>query len=226
MADLEMIKRKVGKEASQFVESGMTIGLGFGSTAYWLIQALGERVKNGEIFYGVPTSNQTAEWAKEVGIHLTDFAHVTTLDVAIDGADEVDENFQLIKGGGGALLREKIVASAAKEFIVIVDYTKIVQKLGAFPLPIEIIPFGYERTQKQIADLGLHPALRKEEEVYLTDNGNYILDCDGGVIENPSELSHTLHNIPGVVESGLFIDMAAKVIVGKEDSIEILDVKK
>lgn len=225
MGTIEQRKQDVGKAAAELVENQMKLGLGSGSTAYWFIQALAERVKAGEHFFGIPTSNQTAKWAKEAGIELINFEQFHELDLAIDGADEVDANFQLIKGGGGALLREKLVASAAKAFIVIVDGSKVVDALGRFPLPVEVVPFGWNLTQERIKQLGGHPTLRMDgDAIYQTDNGNYILDCSFGDIHKPATLNESLREIVGIVETGLFIDMVTKVFIGDESGVQVLDV--
>src|SRR5699024_3928861 len=166
------LKKRVGEEAAAYVKEGMKVGLGSGSTMYYTVKRLGERVKEGLQIVGIPTSNTTAEWAEEFGIPLTDFSEVTRLDLAIDGADEVDADFHLIKGGGGALLREKIVADAAEKLLIIVDHSKKVSQLGQFPLPVEIVPFGWEGTVEKIAPLGCCPMLRKRDgELFVTDNG-------------------------------------------------------
>ncbi|MFB4475814.1 ribose 5-phosphate isomerase A, partial [Oceanobacillus caeni] len=163
-------------------------------------------------------------WAKEFGVPLTDFSKVQELDIAIDGADEVDSNLQLIKGGGGALFREKVVAAAAKEFYVIVDGSKIVNHLGAFKLPIEVVPFGWEVTASKIAKFGCEPVLReKDGEVFISDNGNYILDCNFQKITEPEKLHNELIGIVGVVETGLFVNMADKVLVGKDGKVEVVE---
>lgn len=217
-------KQLVGEKAASYIEDGMKVGLGTGSTMYYLIKALGERVKSGLNIIGIPTSNKTAEWAKEYGIPLSDFGEIEQLDIAIDGADEVDPNLQLIKGGGGALLREKIVADTAKRFIVIVDESKMVSELGKFPLPVEIVPFGYEATTRKVAKLGCEPVLRKENgKAFVSDNGNYILDCAFEKISNPEKLHHELKAIVGVVETGLFINMTKQILVGKDGAVDVIN---
>ncbi|WP_304956800.1 ribose-5-phosphate isomerase RpiA [Virgibacillus salidurans] len=223
MSEMDNAKKLVGEEAVKYIEDGMKVGLGSGSTVYWMIKKLGEYVEQGLDVAGVPTSETTAQWAKEFGVPLTDFSETKQLDVTIDGADEVDENLHLIKGGGGALLREKIVASAAKSFIIIVDSSKRVAQLGAFPLPVEVIPFGWEVTANNISTLGCVPKLRqKDGEVFVSDNGNYILDCPFDKISDPVKLHKELKSLVGVVESGLFIGMADKIVVGKDDKVEVI----
>jgi len=224
MNSQDQLKQQVGEEAITFIKDGMKVGLGSGSTMYYAVKKLGERVKNGLQVVGIPTSNTTAEWAKEFGVPLTSFSETQSLDIAIDGSDEVDDNLQLIKGGGGALLREKVVANAAKEFLVIVDESKMVNHLGQFPLPIEIVPFGWEVTASKVSAFGCNPVLRKvENEVFYTDNGNYILDCHFEQIPNPKKLHQDLISIVGVAETGLFIDMATRVLVGKDGKVETVE---
>ena len=206
-------KELVGVRAAEYIKDGMVIGLGTGSTAYYTIKKLGELVRNGLNIKGIPTSEQTAALAVEHGITLVDFKDVERIDVAIDGADEFDADLNLIKGGGGALLREKIIANAASAFIVIADSSKGVSKLGDFPLPVEIVTFGAEMTSRKIAQLGCEPKLRLNgNQPFITDNGNYILDCDFKQIESPEDLEKQLNMIPGVVENGLFVNMAKRLI--------------
>ena len=219
------LKESVAIEAIQYIEDDMKVGLGTGSTMYYAIKHLGERVKEGLNIVCVPTSEKTAEWAEKFEIPLSDFSEIRSLDIAIDGADEVDENLQLIKGGGGALLREKIVADAAEKFIVIVDESKVVKTLGKFKLPIEVIPFGWKITAQSIESLGCKAILRKkEEEIFVTDNQNYILDCDFSEIHHPEQLNNTLKSIVGVVETGLFINMTKKVLVSRSATNEINEI--
>lgn len=220
------LKESVAIEAIQYIEDDMKVGLGTGSTMYYAIKHLGERVKEGLNIVCVPTSEKTAEWAQKFEIPLSDFSEIRSLDIAIDGADEVDENLQLIKGGGGALLREKIVADAAKKFIVIVDESKVVKTLGKYKLPIEVIPFGWKITAQSIESLGCKAILRKkeEEEIFVTDNQNYILDCDFSEIHHPEQLNHALKSIVGVVETGLFINMTKKVLVSRSATNEINEI--
>ncbi|MCM3519835.1 ribose-5-phosphate isomerase RpiA [Staphylococcus xylosus] len=202
----------------------MIIGLGTGSTMKYVLEYLSDQVKNGLNIYGIPTSENTAKLAKQLEIPLLSFKEVNRLDLAIDGADEVDANFNLIKGGGGALLREKIIADSSKSFIVVIDKTKLVEQLGAFLLPVEIIPFGWEITAQKVESLGGVSTLRNfYNQPYVTDNGNYILDCDFGFIDNPGNLEKNLNSIIGVVDSGLFINMTNKVLVSDEHSIKTLD---
>jgi len=226
--DRQAEKALVGETAAiQYVKDGMTVGLGTGSTAFYVIKTMGEMIKAGMNLKGVATSKATEKLASEYGIQLVDINEVEELDIAIDGADEIDANFFAIKGGGGALLREKIIASAAKTFIVVADGSKKVQTLGHFPLPVEVVPFGYKQTEIAIQKLGCKTELRmKDEEIYHTDNGNYIIDCSFSSIQNPKQLHQTLNNIVGVVENGLFIHMVDVLIsVNKQDEI-IVDIAK
>jgi ribose 5-phosphate isomerase A len=206
-------KQIVGEKAAEYVKDGMIVGLGTGSTVFYTIKKLGEMVSQGLSIKGIPTSIQTEILAREVGIPIVNFSVVDCIDVAIDGADEIDSNLNLIKGGGGALLREKIIAKAANTFIVVADSSKIVETLGSFPLPVEVVPFGYEMTKKQIKTLGIEPILRQvNNQPYKTDNGNYIFDCEISSIFHAAELEQELNMIPGVVENGLFVKMADAVI--------------
>ncbi|KTD88009.1 ribose-5-phosphate isomerase [Paenibacillus etheri] len=219
------VKQLAAEKAVEYVEDGMKVGLGTGSTAYWAIRKLGERVSEGLKITAVATSRASEEQARELGIPLVAFGDIDSLDLTIDGADELDSSLQLIKGGGGALLREKIVASNSTRMIVIADEGKVVSTLGKFPLPVEIVPFAWEWTVAELAKLGCQPELRRSgEELYRTDNGNYIADCRFEAIEAAPKLALTIQNIPGVVDHGLFIGIAAMAIVGKLDgSIEIIE---
>jgi ribose 5-phosphate isomerase A len=216
-------KQRAGRAAAEFVTDGMTVGLGTGSTAYWLVERLGERVREeGLRVRGVPTSRRTEEQARSLGIPLVTFAEARELDLAIDGADEIESGLAVIKGGGGALLREKLVASAARRFVVIADASKMVAALGKFPLPVEVVPFAWELTARRVAEVvRVEPALRRAEGggVYTTDNGNYILDCPCGRIEDPRHTERALKLLPGVVESGLFVGMVNTAILATDDSI-------
>ena len=217
---MEQAKKSAGIYAADFVKQGMTIGIGSGSTVYWLIRELGKRVKEGLKIMAVPTSVQTAQLAKKAGVDLLDLAEVERLHLTIDGADEIDPSGNLIKGGGGALLQEKMVAAASDELIIIADNSKLVQQLGKFPLPVEVIPLGYKQVQEKIIIGGFckKTELRKSnDEIFITDHHNYILDCECEKITDPFALNVSLHLIPGVVETGLFINMAGKAIIGFED---------
>jgi ribose 5-phosphate isomerase A len=216
---MEVAKKAAAESAVEFIKPGMIVGLGTGTTAYWAIQALGRKVANGLEVKAVASSVASEEEAKKVGIQIVSFHSFSSIDIYIDGADEIDGEKNLIKGGGGALLREKILAFNSKEFIVIADESKVVKQLGKFHLPLEVVPFAQPLTMRQIAALGCKPSLRlKNNTPFITDNGNYIIDCDFTSIASVAELNIQLHLIPGVVETGLFLyTMVAKVIIGKED---------
>ncbi|SCC42976.1 Ribose-5-phosphate isomerase A [Bacillus thuringiensis] len=218
------LKQLAGEYAANFVKYGMKVGLGTGSTVYWTIQKLGERVKEGLSFQAVPTSKETEVLAKQLNISLISLNDVQSLDLTIDGADEIDANLQLIKGGGGALLREKIVATSSKELIIIADESKLVTHLGTFPVPVEIIPFSWKQTERKIQSLGCQTTLRlKNNETFITDNKNMIIDCIfPHNISNPANLHTQLKMITGVVETGLFVNMTSKAIIGTENGIEEL----
>lgn len=226
MLSTDEIKKNAAVYAADFIKNEMTIGLGTGSTVYYLIQELGKRVLQGLEVTVVPTSKHTQTLASQLNIPLKDLNDVEKLALTIDGADEVDKQLHLIKGGGGALLQEKIVAAASEQLIVIVDHSKIVQHLGKFPLPVEVITFGYKHVKQKILLMGCNKVeLRKREnKTFITDQGHYILDCYFEKINDPASLNTALHNIPGVVETGLFINMATKIIVasagGKIETIE------
>ena len=215
-------KENAGRAAARLVTDGEIVGLGTGSTAYFAIVALGERVREGLKITGIPTSVHTADLARTVGIPLTTLDEHPELDITIDGADEVGPNLNLIKGGGGALLREKIIASASKKMVVVADSGKIVAVLGKFPLPVEIIDFARAVVEKKIAALGATTQLRitSDGKPFVTDEGHHILDCSFGSIPDPPTLARELSNMPGVVEHGLFIGLAKLALVGCGDSVE------
>lgn len=226
----ELGKRKAAEEAAKYVEDGMTLGLGTGSTAAHFIDIIGEKIAEGWSLSGIPTSEQTKALAERVGVTIIEPDETTVIDLAVDGADEADPHLNLIKGGGAALLREKIVAAAAKRFIVIADKSKRVAALGAFPLPVEIEPFSWGLTVRRIRDtLAIHgfenPKLtlraKPEGVAVTTDGGNYVLDCELGRIEAPAALNDALCALPGVVETGLFCSMTEVAIFGDEDSVTV-----
>lgn len=227
----QTLKQQVGVAALEFVQSGMKIGIGTGSTAEAFIYALGEKVAAGLDIIGVPTSVRTRDLCLKLLIPLTTLDETPHLDVTIDGADEIDRSFNLIKGAGGALLREKIVASSSDSMIVIADDSKLVETLGAFDLPIEVIPFGLAATLLQIEALakvhGISGALHRREgesgEPYVTDGGHWIVDASFGRIVQPETLDRDLNTIPGVVENGLFTGMANRVIVAGVNGVSILE---
>lgn len=219
------LKQLAAEKAVEYVKDGMHVGLGTGSTAYWAILKIGERVREGLSIQAVATSKASEKLAKEQGIPLIPFDRIQGLDLTIDGADELDRGLHLIKGGGGALLREKIVAFHSKELIIIADESKLVDKLGTFPLPVEMVPFAYEWTMASLERLGAKPMLRTDDEsIYVTDNGNYIADCRFGEIDNPNELHQKLLHLPGVVDNGLFIGLATRAVIGHSDgSVSVVE---
>jgi len=214
-------KELAGRAAAELVVSGNIVGLGTGSTAYFAVLALGERVKSGLKIIGIPTSVATAELARAVNIPLSTLDEHPEIDITIDGADEVDPQLRLIKGGGGALLREKIIAAASKKMVVVADSTKLVPALGKFPLPVEIIPFAEVVLEKKITALGASCKLRNRADgtAFVTDEGHHILDCSFGKIADPPALARSLNEMPGVVEHGLFIGIAKLALVGKGSTV-------
>ncbi len=213
-------KQRAAAAAAELITDGMILGLGTGTTASYLVQILGERVRQGLRIQGVPTSEATRQLAIAEGVPLTTLEEQPVLDLCLDGADEVDPDLNLIKGGGGALLREKIVASAARQRIIMVDVSKCVDCLGAFPLAVEVIPFGWEVTRRQLEQFGGVPTLRQREgRPFVTDQGHYIIDCALSRIEDVPKLNHQLNQLPGVVENGLFVDMTDRLIIGSPDGI-------
>jgi ribose 5-phosphate isomerase A len=217
------LKQMAAARAVEMVQSGMLLGLGTGSTARYAIEMIGERLHNGILsdIMGVPTSSGSAELARQVGIPLTTLQQHPTLDLTIDGADEVGPNLVLIKGQGGALLREKIIARASRREVIIVDESKVVQVLGSkAPLAVEVIPFGWGTYDDALRKFGCQPVLRmKETEPYVTDEGNYIVDCRFARIDDPLALETELHRIPGLVENGLFIGLASLILVAHESGV-------
>jgi ribose 5-phosphate isomerase A len=214
-------KEAVARASLRFVRDGDVVGLGTGSTATYAVRFLGERVEAGLKIRGIPTSIHTQELAAKLGIPLTTLDEVQQIDVTIDGADEVDPELRLIKGGGGALLREKIVASATRKVVIIADSSKQVSMLGRFPVPVEVIKFAEALVAGKIAALGAAVKVRADSsgKKYITDEGNHILDCNFGKIPDPPTLANQLEAIPGVVEHGLFIGMASIVLIGKGDQV-------
>lgn len=212
-------KQIAGEHAADHVTHDMIVGLGTGSTAYFAIVRLADRIREESLrIRCIPTSERSATLAREQGIPLTSFAEVLHVDVTIDGADEVDPAFNLVKGGGGALLREKFVASASATEWIIVDESKLKERLGAFPLPVEVVPFGWQVTRKRLEDLGCDARFRSSDSApFVTDNGNYILDCSFGVIEDPPALERAIIGTCGVVECGIFSGLATRIIIGKSD---------
>jgi ribose 5-phosphate isomerase A len=214
-------KRMAARRALDFVEDGMLLGLGSGSTSRMFIQELGERVKQGLRVRGIATSTTSRQLAESLSIPIITFDDSPVLDLAVDGADEVGPGLALIKGGGGALLREKIVASAARKFIVIADSTKLVNQLGRFPLPVEVIQMALPVVTRKLDTLGLHPKLRHRPDgaKFITDEGNFILDCSCGEIPDPAKTAAEIRGVPGVVEHGLFLKMASFALIASDQGV-------
>jgi len=222
--DLDSEKKQAALKATEYVQDGMVVGLGTGTTSKHLIIALGERVRAGLKIQAVPTSHDTAALARQSGIPLIESDNAWMIDVAIDGADQVDPALNLVKGGGGALLKEKIVAAAAKRFIVMVDHTKLVPALGgSFPLPIEVVPFGWGSTARNIEQASGGKAVLRERNgvVFQTEAGHVILDLHMPKIEDPATLEIELNQIPGIVETGLFIGRTSILIVGHAQGADV-----
>jgi ribose 5-phosphate isomerase A len=219
-----MLKKQAGEKAAEYVKDGMIVGLGTGSTVEWTIRKLGELVKDGLEIIGIPTSVRSETLARELGIKLTTLIEHPKIDLTIDGADEVDPKLNLIKGLGGALTREKIVAASSKKEIIVVDESKLVEVLGTkAPVPVEVIQFAWNTCKTSLLSLNAKPVLRMaDEKEYVTDNNNYILDCKFNQINNPEELEMKINNIPGVVENGLFLKLTDIVIVASAGGVEIL----
>jgi ribose 5-phosphate isomerase A len=234
LSPIDKAKFAAAKRAADYVEDGMRVGLGTGSTAAWLVKCLGEMVRNdGLRIKGVPTSSRTAQLAREAGIEVISLDEAKWLDLTIDGADEYDSNLNLIKGGGGAHLQEKIVATASDQMVVIADIGKQVETLGAFPLPVEVIPFGWQTTKTLLEEtligmdvLGRMTTLRMNgDHPFITDEGNHIIDLHLNRIGNARQLSLVLNQIPGVVENGLFIDICDVIVIGHGDGrVEVRDI--
>jgi len=234
LSPINKAKFAAAKKAAEFVEDGMRVGLGTGSTAAWMVRCVGEMVReHGLRIKGVPTSTRTAELARDVGIEVISLDEAKWLDLTIDGADEFDADLSLIKGGGGALLQEKIVATASDQLIVIADAAKEVENLGAFPFPIEVVPFGWQTSKALVEEilvsmdvLGQQSSLRMDGDApFVTDEGNHILDLHLKRIGKPRELAMVLNQVPGVVENGLFIDICDKVVIGYGDGrVEVRDI--
>jgi ribose 5-phosphate isomerase A len=225
----EELKKLAAEKAVDEIKDGMIVGLGTGSTMKYTLKKLGELVRKGLKIQGIATSIKTKRIAQEEGIPLTTIDVNPEIDITIDGADEVDGSLNLIKGGGGALTREKIIAFCSKKVVIIIDDSKIVKALGIdFPLPVEVVKFGWTSTKKALESFGCEVVRREiiQGEPYITDNGNYILDCDFEYIAEPEQLEKQINNIPGVVENGLFINLAHQVIVGGKQGIITLDKEK
>jgi len=225
--NLDELKRQAAEQAAALVQSGMVVGLGTGSTAVHMVRAIGRMLADGRLrdVVGIPTSEATAQEAMRCGIPLTTFDQHPTIDITIDGADEIAPNLDLIKGLGGALLREKIVAAVSRQMVVVADHTKQVAKLGArSPVPVEVIPFAQRPVQTYLELLGARVVLRqKEGQVFQTDEGNVILDCHFAGIDDPAGLGRAIRQQPGVVEHGLFLGMASRAFVATESGVVVLE---
>lgn len=215
----DQIKQLLGREAAKLVQPGMTIGIGSGSTASHFIRALAYRIRDGLVCKGVPTSQRTVALATELNIPLITLDEADEIQLAIDGADEVSEQLNLVKGGGGALLQEKMVADTAQQFVVIAHDEKLHKNLGSFPLPVEVVPYGWQQVKKKIERTGCKKVLlrMKNDKPFITDHGHYILDCEYDEILYPATLHSKLNNLPGVVENGMFINMADMAMIGHAD---------
>jgi ribose 5-phosphate isomerase A len=226
-SDVDQLKQAAAKAAAGQLQDGMIVGLGSGTTATLAVAEIGKRVQDGLKIIGIPTSEKTAAQAQGLGIPLSTLGEHSQIDIAIDGADEVElGTLNLIKGGGGNQLREKIVASASAKFIIVVDESKIVRRLGSRArVPVEVARFGWQATARSLTRLKGNPALRLRsgDDPYITDGGNYILDCAFGPIPLPAALERELNDVVGVVEHGLFIGMASQVLIGTEDGVKTLD---
>lgn len=225
---IDELKKQAAEKAVEEIESGMVVGLGSGSTFYYAIQKLGEKISKGELtdVVGIPSSDSTARLAEKFGVPIISFEDKQEIDVTIDGADEVDKYLNLIKGGGRAHLREKVVAQASKKLIIVVDESKISEKLGTtWPVPVEVLKFAYPLEQKFLESINAKVKMRLENDgsPVITDEGNYILDANFGIIQNPFELAEKMENRAGIIEHGLFLRMTTKVIVAGKDGIEILE---
>ena len=226
----EKLKKIAAEKATENVRSGMIVGLGTGSTVYYALLKLGTMVSEGLNIVGIPTSEGTEKIALEQKIPLTTLATHPTIDLTIDGADEVDAHLNLIKGGGAALVREKIIANASKEILIVVDESKVSRVLGTkFPLPVEIVRFGWEATQTEVNRICGKSTLRpdtsqsRDASPLITDNGNYILDCHFDGIPEPAAVEMQLNNIPGVVENGIFVNRVDKIIIGMSAGIKYME---
>jgi len=221
MQNVDEAKELAAQKSLEFVEDGMVVGLGSGTTATHFIKLLGERVKQGLKVRGIASSKASEDLALSLSIPVTNFQECPVIDVAIDGADEVTHQLQLIKGGGGALLREKIVASASKRFIIVADSSKLVDRLGKFPLPVEVIRMASPLVARRLEQLGMSPTVRKTATGadYITDEGNLILDCACGEIDDPHRVAASITEIIGVVEHGLFLDMAERALIAGDSGV-------
>lgn len=217
-------KRLAGEKATEYIQDGMILGLGTGTTAYYMINKVGELVQKGMHIQCVATSKNTENLAKELRIPLLSIDEVERIDLAIDGVDEIDKQFNAIKGGGGALFREKIVASQAREVIWIMDESKLVDHIGSFPLPIEVLPYGYTQIIKKLNEYELNPKIRLDKnQIFITDNGNYIIDLHIGSPMDIRDTYKKINSITGVLETGLFLNMCQRIIVGTHNGVKVIE---
>ncbi len=226
MSDQDALKKQAAEAAVAEVEDGMVLGLGSGSTAELAVRALAARVTAGLRVSGVPTSERTAALARRIGVPLTDFAVHAQVDLTIDGADEVEpHSLTLVKGRGGALLREKIVASASRRMLVVVDGSKLVDRLGRGAVPVEVVAFGWQATLARLEALGVRPVLRRSPDgtPFLTDGGNHLADCAAGPIGDPAAFDSRLRTVVGLVETGLFLGLASRVIAATIDGVKVFE---
>lgn len=221
--DKEQFKQMAAEKAVEEIQPGAIVGLGTGSTVYYVLLALGKKIRDGLDITGIATSKQTEMISADQGIPLSTLAEHPVIDLTIDGADEIDPSLNLIKGGGGALVREKIIAYASKRLVIVADESKLVSVLGTtFALPVEVLQFGWEATQTAINNICGKSTMRySDEKPFLSDNGNYILDCRFDTIRQPAQIELQLNNLPGVVENGLFVSRADKAIIGTASGVEI-----
>ncbi|MGL4772705.1 MAG: ribose-5-phosphate isomerase RpiA [Clostridium sp.] len=217
-------KRFAGEKATEYVRDGMILGLGTGSTAYYMIKKIGELVQKGMDLKAVATSKSTEDLARKYNIPLVEIDEIDRIDLCIDGVDEIDKHFNAIKGGGGALFREKIVANLAHKVIWIMDESKLVESIGAFPLPVEILPYGHTQVLRKLKEFSFNPVIRMNDgKNYITDNGNYIVDLHIGESMDINDVYNKINGITGVLEIGLFINMCNFIIVGTDDGIRVLE---
>ncbi len=213
-----------GEKAAEYIKDGMVVGLGTGSTAKFMVDKVGEMVKNGLKIQAIPTSKATEQQARELGIPLLSIDEVDHIDLDIDGVDEIDSEFNATKGGGGALFREKVVADLAKEVIWIMDESKLVDSIGAFPLPLEVLPYGYKIVFKKMEDFGYNPKMRMNgDDLFVTDNGNYIIDLCIGAPADIEDIRQKVNSVVGVLETGQFLKMCKRIIVGTDEGVKIIE---
>ena len=217
-------KKIAGEKAAEYIKDGMVVGLGTGSTAKFMVDKVGEMVKNGLKIQAIPTSKATEQQARELGIPLLSIDEVDHIDLDIDGVDEIDSEFNATKGGGGALFREKVVADLAIEVIWIMDESKLVDSIGAFPLPLEVLPYGYKIVFKKMEDFGYNPKMRMNgDDLFVTDNGNYIIDLCIGAPADIEDIRQKVNSVVGVLETGQFLKMCKRIIVGTDEGVKIIE---